>query len=83
VAGGVGDDPVPPEQLHRVVAFVRDAHRVDEDPLALERLRPIGREPGLDFDANVVRDGFRRRGVQRLNLEFRHGPPVGFPHDIN
>ena len=34
---GVGGDPMPAEELHRFVALVRDADRVVEKPLVLER----------------------------------------------
>ena len=79
----VGDDPVPAEQLHRVVTFVGDSHGVNEDPFVLERPRSIGCESRLDLDANVVCDGFRRRRVKGLGFEFRHGPSTGSSHDIN
>ena len=59
VAGRVGDDPVAAEELHRLVAFVGDAHGVVEEPLALKRLRVLRRVLRLDLDAHVVGDGFR------------------------
>jgi len=54
VAGRVGDDPVARHELHRLAAFVRDAHGVVEEPLVVERVRVLGRVSRLDFDAHVV-----------------------------
>ena len=41
VTGGVGDDPVPADQLHRLVPFVRDADGVPEYPVRLKRARML------------------------------------------
>ena len=57
VAGRVGDDPVAAEELHRLLAFVGDAHGVVEEPLVLKRLRVFRRVLRLDFDPDVVGDG--------------------------
>src|SRR5205085_1135606 len=57
LAGCVGDDPVSAQELNRLVAFIGDAHRIVEEPLVLERLRPLGRVLRFDFDPHVVRDG--------------------------
>ena len=54
----VRDDPVTTNQLHRLIAFVGDAHGVLKVPVTLERLRMFRGVLGLDLDTNVVRDGF-------------------------
>ena len=68
------------EQLHRLLAFVGDAHGVVEEPLVLERLRVLGRVLRLDLDPHVVGDGLGAVGVQRLIFEFGHGR---LRHDTN
>src|SRR5215471_993828 len=75
MAGRVGNNPVPAQQLDVVVAFIADADRVGEKPLVVEGLGPICGERRFYFHAHVVRDGLRRRGMQRLTFVFHHRRP--------
>src|SRR5207244_3389545 len=75
----VGHNPVPAEELHRIVPFVGDSHRVAEGPLALERLRMPRHVLGLDFDADIVRDRFGCRRVRLLIFGCAH-ESVRKPH---
>src|SRR6185312_915809 len=52
VAVGVGDDPVAAEELGRHLALVRDADRVDENPLAAGRL--LLEIAGADADSDSL-----------------------------
>src|SRR6266849_6673610 len=71
-ARAVGDDPVTADELNGVVALVRDAHRIVEEPLILKRLRTLRGVLRFDFDADVVRHSLRSRRALRLDLGFRH-----------
>ena len=54
VAGAVGDDPVPRQQLDRLGALVRDGDGVEEEPLVLRRLRALGGVLRLHVDAHAA-----------------------------
>jgi len=68
-ARGVGDDPVAADELNGVVAFVRDAHRIVEEPLILKRLRTLRGVLRFNLDTDVVGHGLRCRRALRLGLE--------------
>jgi hypothetical protein len=53
----VDDVPVTVGELHRLVAFVLDPDRIEEEPLALARIRVLGRLACAHHDAYPFGDG--------------------------
>ena len=71
LAGGIGCDPVPAQELDGFVTFVGDSNRVVKTPFIVERLGLFRDVARLGLDTDVVGDGFRG-GRPRLILVGSH-----------
>src|SRR3546814_8059648 len=66
IAVGIGDHPVPGEQLRRQAAEVADADRVGEHVAVVVGLRLFVEEPGRDLDFEGVRSEEHTSELQSL-----------------